>query len=153
MFNWSVEEEIVPAEIAGALSRVRGLQQGRSTAREKPKVDAVPDAHVEAVLHHVSLLIRDMIRVMQISGMRPGEALRITVEKLDRSDPECWIYKPTRHKTSHRDKTRVVFLGPKVQAILSQRILKAGTDRIFKITKGGLKSAIDKACDRAKVAR
>jgi integrase len=153
MFNWGVEEELVPPEIAGALSRVRGLQKDRSAAREKPKVDAVSDAQVDAVLPRVSPLVRDMIKAMRLSGMRPGEALRITVEEIDRSDPECWVYKPTRHKTSHRGKTRVVFLGPKVQAILTPRILKVGTGRIFRITKGGFKRAIDKACYRAGIPR
>jgi integrase len=153
MFNWGVQEELVPTEVAGALSWVRGLQKDRTAAREKPRVDAVPDEHVEKVLPHVSPLVRDMIRTMRLSGMRAGEALRITVEEIDRSDPECWIYRPTRHKTSQRGQARIVFLGPKVQTILTPRLLKAGTGRIFKITKGGFKRAIDKGCDRAGVPR
>jgi len=39
VFNWGCEEEIVPAEVAGALRTVKSLQTGRSAA-------------VEAVLGH-----------------------------------------------------------------------------------------------------
>jgi integrase len=33
---------------------------------------------------------------------------------------ETWEYRPSRHKTQHRGKTRVVFLGPKAQSIIHQ---------------------------------
>jgi integrase len=149
MFNWAVEEELIPPEVAGALARVRGLQKDRSAAREKPEVQAVTDEQVEAVLPRVSPVVAAMIRTMRLSGMRPGEALRMNIEEIDRSNPECWQYRPKQHKTSHRGKERIIFLGPKCQAILGPWILKAGSGRIFPITKSGLKKAIETACDRA----
>jgi integrase len=149
MFNRAVEEELIPPEVAGALARVRGLQKDRSGAREKPEVQAVTDEQVEAVVPRVSPVVAAMIRTMRLSGMRPGEPLRIYIEEIDRSNPECWQYRPKRHKTSHRGKERIIFLGPKCQAILGPWILKAGSGRIFPITKSGLKKAIETACDRA----
>src|SRR5262249_27127268 len=46
-----------------------------------------------------------------------------------------------------------VYLGPQAIAIIAPRVVKAGAGRVFKITKGGLKRAIDQACDRAKIPR
>ena len=36
---------------------------------------------------------------------------------LDRSG-EIWEYRPSSHKTEHHDKKRVIFVGPKAQAVL-----------------------------------
>jgi hypothetical protein len=104
---------------------------------------------VDATLPHIPDVFADLIRIMRLSGMRPGEALFVSVEQFDRSDPECWIYRPGTHMTEHRGRTRAVFLGPKCQAILSPWILKAGAGRIFPLTASGFHTAINRACDRA----
>jgi integrase len=49
--------------------------------------------------------------------MRPGELVRMTTGQIDRSD-EPWLYRPLKHKNSHRDQDRVIPLGPKSQALL-----------------------------------
>jgi len=153
MFSWGTEEELVPAEVTGALKTVKGLKEGRSEAREKPEVGPVPDAEVDATLPHISDVFGDLIRLMRLSGMRPGEALALNLEELDRSDPECWEYRPGSHKTRHRGRTRTIYLGPKCQAILSPWILKAGGGRVFPLTASGFRTAINRACDRAGVPR
>src|SRR5262249_23012244 len=50
MFAWAVVEELVNVGVHAALLRVRGLEKGKSPAREKARVRPVPDADVEAVL-------------------------------------------------------------------------------------------------------
>jgi integrase len=149
LFSWGTEEELVPAEVSGALRTVRALEEGRSDAREKPEIGPVSDAIVNATLPHISAIFRDLIRVMRLSGMRPGEALRMTLEEIHRSDPECWEYRPGSHKTRHRGRKRTIFLGPKCQAILSPWILKSGGGRIFPVTASGFRTAVNRACDRA----
>jgi integrase len=149
MFAWGTEEELVPVEVTGALKMVKGLKEGRSEAREKPEVGSVPDAVVDATLPHISEIFGDMIRLMRLSGMRPGEALSLTVEEIDRSDSECWQYKPRSHKTRHRGRERIIFLGPKCQAILSPWILKAGMGRVYPVTGSGFRTSINRACARA----
>jgi len=150
MFNWAVEEELLAAEIAGALSRVRGLGKDRSGAREKAPVGPVSDAHIDAVYPHVSPLVADLIRVMRWTGARPGEVMQgLTVEAIERTDPAGWKCVIQGHKTAHHGKTRTIFIGPRAQEILARRIAKTGTGRLFPITKGGLSRAINKACDRA----
>jgi integrase len=152
LFHWAVEEELIPPEVAGAVASVKGLQKGRTEAREKPRVEAVPDEAVEAILPHVSPVVADLIQVMRLSGGRPGEALAMTVEAIDRSDPSCWEYRPRHHKSEHHDKKRIIFLGPRCQVILTPWILKAGSGRVFPITASGLRTAIIRGCRRARVA-
>jgi integrase len=138
MFRWAVAQEIVSSGVASALAAVEGLKEGRSAAREKDLPGPVADGIVEATLPHVSAVAADVIRLMQHSGMRPAEAVGMKVEAIDRSDPECWLYRPRRHKTSGRGKSRVVFLGSRCQEILSRHILKAGSaGRVFLITLSG----------------
>jgi integrase len=149
MFRWGVEEELVPAEVSGTLAAVTALKEGRTAAREKPQVGSVPDDRIEAVLPHVSPLVSDLIRFIRLTGARPGEALSMTAAEVDRSDLRCWEFRPTRHKTSHRGKKRTVFIGPRAREIVARRIAKAGSGRVFPITKGGLRKALLKGCDRA----
>jgi integrase len=49
--------------------------------------------------------------------MRPGEVCAIRPCDIDRSG-EIWTYRPESHKTEHHDRDRVVFIGPKAQALL-----------------------------------
>jgi hypothetical protein len=48
MFAWAVEEELVPAPVHQALLCVKGLKKGKGGAREKPRIQRVPDAFVAA---------------------------------------------------------------------------------------------------------
>lgn len=153
MFTWAAEEELLPGEVALNLRAVQGLKKDRSTAREKPEVGTVPDDHVMAALPYVSPRVRDLLLVMRRSGMRPGEALSMTVEAIDRTDPECWIYRPGRHKVEHHGKGRVVFLGPKCQEILLSRIVATGSGRLFPIGSRSLHKGVVEACDKAEVPR
>ncbi len=149
-FTWAASEELVPAEVAVALTTVKGLQRNRSAAREKPPIGPVADEHVDAVLPHVSELVGDVLRVMRLTGMRPGEVVTMIAAEIDRSDPSCWIYRPGHHKTEHHDKARAIFIGPKAQEIILPRILKAGDRRtLFPITRNSLRQAVHRGCRRA----
>lgn len=153
-FTWAASEELVPGEIAVALSTVTGLKKNRTAAREKPEVGPVADEDVDAVLPHLPDLDADVIRVMRLSGMRPGEVLAMTAEQIDRSDPACWRYSMTEHKTAHKGKVRVVFIGARCQEIILPRILKAEPgERLFPTTRGALCHAIHLGCRKAKVTR
>ncbi len=151
MFFWAVEEGLVSGAVCYSLQEVKAPRKHRSDAREKPEVGPVADEHVKAVVPYVSEVVADVIRVMRLSGMRPGEACAMMVEQIDRTDPECWRYVPGAHKTQHRGKPRVIFLGPKCQQILTRRISKAGTGRVFPISRSSVRTAIIRGCRRASV--
>jgi integrase len=136
MFGWAVEEELLPVAVHAALLRVRGLKKGKSLAREKPRIKPAPAAQVDAVLPHVPVPIRAMILVQRLCGGRPQDVVQMQLADID-MDGEIWEYRPRQHKTQHHngeddpDRDRVVFLGPRAQAILKPFIAEAPEGYLF----------------------
>jgi integrase len=137
MFAWAVEEELLPVTVHQALMKVKALKKGRSNAREKPRVRTVPVDHIEAVLTLVPETIRAMINAQLLCGCRPHEIVEIRATDIDVSDPEVWLYRPARYKSEHHnddddpDRDRVVFLGPRCQAILKPFMATAKMGYLF----------------------
>lgn len=119
MFRWASENEIVPIQIHQSLINVPGLKKGRSKAREAPPVRPVADEIVERTLPFCSPIIRDMIRLQQLTGMRPGEVCVLRASMI-RQSGEIWVVEFDSHKTAWRGKERYVYLGPQAQEILSR---------------------------------
>jgi integrase len=117
-FSWCASEELIPAETSNSLIPVKGLKKRRTNAREKLTVGPVADEMVEATLPHVSELTRDIIRVMRVTGARPGEVLEMVAAGIDWTDQSCWVYRPSHHNTAHHDKGRAILIGPRAQEII-----------------------------------
>jgi integrase len=117
VFKWAVAEELVPPSVLEGLRAVRGLQAGRTEARECAPIGPVPEAFIDAVLPLVSAQVAAMIRLQTLTGMRPGEVCRMRTIDIDTTGPE-WVYKPPRHKTAWRGKSRVIPLGPRAREVL-----------------------------------
>jgi len=117
MFKWAVENELVPPTVIQGLQAVAGLRMGRTEAKESQPVRPVPEEHIEAVLHHVAPVVSAMIRVHPLTGMRPGELVRMRGDEIDDSGT-IWLYRPEKHKTAHHGHERVIHLGPRAQWIL-----------------------------------
>ena len=96
VFKWGVEQELVPATVLHALQAVRGLQKGRSAARESTPVKPVQETFVEAVLPFVTVQVRAMIELQRLTGMRPGEVVLVRAIDLDMSG-KVWL--PPRQRT------------------------------------------------------
>jgi integrase len=64
-----------------------------------------------------------MVQVQRYTGARPGEICAMRVGEIDRST-EVWTCTPSTHKTAHHGHSRVIFIGPKAQEILSPFLLK-----------------------------
>lgn len=124
MFAWAVEEELVPVGVHAALLRVKGLKRGKSAARETARVRPVPDDHVRRVIAVVPPAVRAMVEVQWLCGCRPQDVVQMRPCDIDTSGP-VWEYRPRRFKTEHHNDhgspelDRVVYLGPKAQAILT----------------------------------
>jgi integrase len=138
MFAWAVEEELLPIEVHQALLRVQGLTKGKGTAREKPRVGTVPDASVEAGLPLVPPTVRAMIEVQRLCGCRPQDVVGMRAIDIDMSGT-IWEYRPRRYKTEHKSddpgRERVVFLGPRAQAVLKSFLTLNVTDYLFNPTR------------------
>jgi integrase len=87
MFRWAAESELVPAYVVGAIRPDRGLLEGRSLAKETERGGPVADEVVDANLAHVSPQIAALVRILRLTGCRPGEALAMTAAQIDRTDP------------------------------------------------------------------
>jgi len=117
IFKWAAAEQILPAAVHQDLAAVPRLKRGRTNARETDPVGPIDDATVEATLPHLPDVVADMVRVQRLAGCRPSELCMLRPIDIDRTG-EIWEYRPAHHKTEHFDKSRVVFIGPKAQAIL-----------------------------------
>jgi integrase len=117
VFKWGVSEELVPESTWRALTTVRGLEQGRTEARETDPVGPVADAVVDATLPLLMPPVRGMVQLQRLTGCRPGEACSMRGCDLDTTG-DVWLYRPPHHKMKHRGKARVISLGPRAQAIV-----------------------------------
>jgi integrase len=117
LFRWGVENQLVDVAIHQALQAVRGLAQGRTTARESKPVRPVPEARVDAIRPHTARQVWAMIELQRLTGMRPGEVCLMRSCDLDVSG-RVWSYRPQSHKTERYGRDRVIYLGPKAQEIL-----------------------------------
>lgn len=130
MYRWAAENELVPIAVHQALSNVRGLQKGRTTAPEAQPVKPVADDVVEATLKHCTQVVADMVRTQWLTGMRPGEVCCLTPGMIDRSG-EVWVATLPEHKSAWRGKDRAIFVGPKAQKVLLPYLLRPADSPVF----------------------
>jgi integrase len=119
VFKWATENELVPASVFHGLQAVSGLKAGRCGVRESEPVKPAPDHLVQMVLPIVSRQVSAMIQLQLLTGMRPGEVVIMRGIDIDMSG-KVWIYRPEKHKTLYLGHERMIFLGPKAQAILKE---------------------------------
>lgn len=156
IFKWGVARELVDVRIHQALKTVESLKKGRTKAPETPPVKPVLDKVVDASLPHMNPVVADMVRLQRLTGMRPGEVCKLRPCDVDRSG-EVWEYRPASHKTEHHDQQRVVYFGPKAQAILAPYLLRAADTPCFPSQRSpsysysGYFQAIKDACIQAGV--
>jgi integrase len=153
MFAWAAENELVPVAVYQALKTVSGLRKGRSEAREKPPVGPVPDDLVEKTLPRLSPTVAAMVRVQRLTGMRPQEVILMRGADIDRADPACWVYRPSRHKAQHHDRERLVYLGPRAQAILAPFLVAEPTGYLFCPRRAEAQRRAEERARRARPAR
>lgn len=81
-------------------------------------------------MENLNGVVRDMIRLQLLTGMRPAEVCSVRPMDIDRSN-DVWEYRPEEHKTEHHGRERVVFIGPEGQAVLSRYLLRANDAYCF----------------------
>ena len=119
IFKWAVSEELVPPSVYQGLSTVRGLQYGRTNARETEPVHPVDDSDVQPVLSFMTPIVAAMVRVQRIAGMRPGEVVIMRPCEIDQDRyDDVWVYEPLDHKNHWRGHLRRIPLGPQAQEII-----------------------------------
>ena len=129
-FRWGASQELVPPSVPQALSMVRGLVRGKTTAPERPPVGPIDDDTVNRTLPHLPEVIQDMVKLQRLTGMRPGEVCLLRPIDVDRSH-DVWLYTPPNHKNLERGKSRVICIGPQGQKILATYMLRAAEEYCF----------------------
>jgi integrase len=138
-FTWLASERLVADAVAASLRTVTALRRGKGGVEAPPVLPADPAA-VEATLPHLLPVVRAMVELQRLTGMRPGEVCRLTPAEVS-TDPArpivvthgdrpqkvaalrvgetlVWVYGPSRHKTCGKGKARLVAIGPQGQAVL-----------------------------------
>ncbi len=128
--------------IVASLREVEGLVPGRTKAPKPKKVKAVALADVEKTIAAVDkmrcavsrkAMIKKIIQVHLLTGMRSSQLLSITLGQLVRHDPAIpgvWRYDCRKNKTEHLGTESVYYLGPKVIEILEPIIESVERDAV-----------------------
>ena len=119
IFKWAASEELVPVTVHQALCTVTGLQRGRTEARETEPIRPIADEFVDATLTHVSEMVRGMIELQRLTGMRPMEICLLRPCDLEISE-NVWLYRPSQHKSAWRGRNRIIAVGPQAQEVVKR---------------------------------
>lgn len=122
-FKWGVSRELVDASIHQALAALESLQAGRTKAPEYEKVETVADEVVDRTLPELPPIVRDMVQIQRLGGLRPQDVYNMRSCDIDRSR-DVWVYRPIKHKTKYKGKDRVLAIGPKAQEIILPYIVR-----------------------------
>jgi len=117
VFRWGVSEGMAPVAVHTGLTTVTALRRGRSDAREGRTIQPVPDATVDATLRYMTPTVTTMVQFQRLTGARPSEVCMMRSCDVN-TEGRIWEYRPSSHKTEHHERERVVFIGPKAQAVL-----------------------------------
>jgi integrase len=147
VFGWAVAEELVPPSVHQALLTVRGLDRGRTQARETEPVKPVDNATVDATLPFLNRQVRGLVEYQRLTGCRPTEACRVRRSDIDMSGP-IWLYRPTLHKGTWRGKPRIVAIGPKAQTLLREFFTPNLDDYLFSPRRAVEELKADRAAKR-----
>ena len=124
MYRWATAEQLVSPHVMQGLNALAGLRKGYTNARETAPVMPVDDATVEATHPYLPPVVQAMVRLQRLTGARPAEICAIRPRDIERTG-EVWKFTPRDHKTAHHGKNRVIFIGPKAQAILAPYLDRA----------------------------
>lgn len=171
--RWCVEYEHADESMVTRLGTVKPVRKGQHGVRDKAKVTGVDMADIDAVLKVARPTLARAIRVQLLTGMRPGELLKMRFCDLKPSrGGDLWEYRPS-HKTEHLGRVRLIPIGPEAQLelrdqvhsltaqgnlvdgeIITPRLGDAHDTRAFWPWKrtGAYGDAIKRACARAGVA-
>jgi len=131
MLRWAVAEELIEPDVLQRIATVR-LPGASSGVRTTERRQAAADAHVRAVLPHLTRVVHDMVCVQRFCDCRPGEVCRMSWSDIQTDSPGgMWFYCPSMHKTKNRGYCRTIALGQECQKILSKYRHRPSDQPIF----------------------
>jgi integrase len=147
-FKWFASEELIPAAVAVALTTVKGLERGRSGAKESEPVRPPDPEHIDKALPFLPPPVAALVRLQLLCGARPGELVGLKAADIDRAETP-WVVRLGDHKTAHRGKARVLYFGPAARELLAPVILRAGDGYLFSPARWEADRIAARAAERA----
>ncbi len=120
-FSWALDNRHCSARTKSEVWAVDALKRGRSKAKETDPVLPVSHLHVKQSIVHARKVIRDMVAVQELTGMRPGELCDMKAGEIEKMGA-VHLYRPKLHKTIHKGKPRVIVIGPRAWKVLEPYI-------------------------------
>ena len=123
--SWCVEQGISEPEQLVSVKAVRKLKRGRYGVRESSPVRSPELEAVELTLPLMPPPLRSMMRLIMLTGMRPGEARIMRacdLELVNHNGERLICYTPSSHKTAYLGKRRVVFIAGQGVELVNRRI-------------------------------
>lgn len=131
VFAWCVAQELLRPEVYAALSAITSLRVGERvevephnlvSARNTPKVRAIPDAYIEAVIAELPKTLAAMVRFQWLTACRPDEVCSLRPIDIDMTG-ETWFYEPGQYKGLHlaeadEERRRVIAIGPQARELI-----------------------------------
>lgn len=121
VFRWAEMMELVLVGKWFQLRSLPGLKKGKTGAPDQRVVEPVDDDRLAKIIPHLTKTLADMVTFQRLTGCRPQEVCRLRASEIDRTGP-VWKCIPADHKMVHLDRVRVIYIGPKAQAIIRDRI-------------------------------
>ena len=119
-FKYALKHDLIDGNqfhrLNSGVDRVRSDDIRVKPARE---VLPVPVDVVERTLPFLTPMVRDIVQVQLLAGMRAAEVCRMRFDELAWDDDGALWYRPVKHKNASRGKKRDIPLGPKARKILA----------------------------------
>jgi integrase len=132
MYRWAADKGYVSAEVAVGLKNTLELAKGRSRAKEGKGVRQVHTDIFDQTIEHLPPVLQAMAKLQLATGCRPDEVCSARLIDIE-MDGSIWLYRPADHKLAHMEdaQERIVFLGPKAQAIIKPYLQRDLTAFLF----------------------
>lgn len=132
MFRWAASEELVAPAVSHGVACVAPLGDGDQTAHDNPARTAADPAAVAATLPYLPPIPRVIVRLLQQTGARPSEIMRLRAGDIDTSDAEQWTALLQEHKTSRKGKARVLVFEAEAIALLRPFLRRRADTYLFR---------------------
>lgn len=130
MFQFGVENELVPPDVLIALRAVTALKKGRTQAADHPPIKPVSEADLEAAIEFMPPPVAAMVRLQLHTGARPGEVCLLRPGDVH-ADGDLNFFVPSSHKTEHVGKDKSIPLGPRAIDVLGPWLDRDSTQYCF----------------------
>ncbi|MDE2104065.1 MAG: tyrosine-type recombinase/integrase [Patescibacteria group bacterium] len=160
IWRWAASMDLVPATLVAQLGTVPGLRKGQGAVEDYEPVGPCDLRDVERTLPFFDRKFADLIRLLTVTGARPGEMAALTPEDVDRDwrtieGQKVWLFRLDEHKTAWQGGLRWIPLVPAAQEILLPHLQCPPSNWCFpnrdgkRIEACGVSSRVRTACAKA----